>query len=196
MLTKFRWQMLCIGVSLSDSLAILIASGLFTLLHLTDSATFFLTEVAYSIPSYSILGIVLGYSYTKFDSEKTIQSVRAPIIKKRHLWYFSTATIIVIVAFTILSNYQESLQPASFTASGIHFVTSGGIITVIANITNVSTFSLIQIDASINGIDDGICGYGIGPGHTMACNFFSPSRGRPSRGMRRVYLTHIILRLH
>ena len=105
-----------------DSLAILIASGLFTLLHLTDPATFFLTEVAYSIPSYSILGIVLGYSYTKFDSEKTIQSVRGTDHKEktsvvflhshnnRHSCVYNLKQLSRITATSLIHRFWDSLR--------------------------------------------------------------------------------------
>ena len=47
-------------------LTVFIVNALGTLLHLNDAASYYLMAVAYSMPSYLILGIVLGYSYKRF----------------------------------------------------------------------------------------------------------------------------------
>lgn len=160
-------------------LAVLIVDGLATLFHLNHAAGYFLWDLLYSIPRYFAFGIVVGYSYEKFNSEKTIQTLLSRPTKRRARIYYLLIIAVVMGASIIYSNYTVSLETSSFTASDIHFVTSNGIIHTIANITNPSQSSLIQVNAAIDGLDDGICGYGIDTNHTMMCNFYSPSGGVP-----------------
>ena len=119
---------------------------------------YFLDYAFYDIPRFLMVGFIVGSILIR--NSKTEKIEKAPLSIGKHTKKYSVLAVLLIVGFALFSNYQTSQQPASFTASGIHFVTSGGIITVVANITNISTFSLIQVDASINGVDDGICGYG------------------------------------
>jgi uncharacterized membrane protein len=67
---------------------VLIVSGLGTLLHLNDAVSYFLWTVAYAIPSYLVLGIVLGYSYQRFDSERTIKALQGQPVKRRAKLYY------------------------------------------------------------------------------------------------------------
>ena len=62
-------------------LTVFVVNGLITLFHLNDPVSYYLWAVAYSIPRYFILGIVLGYSYKKFNSEQIMQTLQGrPVI--------------------------------------------------------------------------------------------------------------------
>jgi hypothetical protein len=157
----------------------LIVNGLATFLHLNVAASYYLWSVAYSLPAYGALGVVLGYGYTKFDSEQAVKRVHAQPVRRRIKLYYYIAIAAFIGVFLVFNNYQNSIEPASFAASNVHLVGINGSVHVMANITNTSPPSLIQIDSSIDGQDAGICGYGIQTNQSMVCNFFPPSSEIP-----------------
>jgi hypothetical protein len=70
----------------------------------------------------------------------------------------------------------QSLERASFEANNFNFVNNGGIQTT-ADVTSNSRFSLIQVNADIDGHFDGICGYGFASNRTVACVFTSQGVG-------------------
>jgi hypothetical protein len=155
--------------------ALLIETGLLTLLNLNDALSYFLVSAALSVPRYLLLGLVVGLVYQRTSTWR--QLISRP--KRRAMAYYVLIVVTIIVASVVFNFYAQRSQPVSFTASDIHFVTSDGIVTTIANVTNTSGPSLIQVDAAIDGMDDGICGYGIQTNQTMECKFYSPSGGLP-----------------
>jgi hypothetical protein len=107
---------------------------------------------------------------------------KANQIRKRWLYYIAT-----FVAIIVVFNFAISFQPAPFKATGIRFSVNNGIVSVSANITNLSTFSIIQVNAVIGGFSDGSCN-GISPDQTIACNFVTSSDGVPLCWLRRALL--------
>ena len=163
-------------------LAVFVVNGLVTLLHLSDAPDYFLWGLAYSIPPYSVLGIALGYSYKRFNSEYSIKAMQAKPVKRRIRLYYYLILAAFMGMILVGGPLLNSLEPTSFTATNIHFESSTGFIHVIANITNPSQPDIIQVNAAINGMNDGICGYSFHTNATMSCNFFTPSDGVPLLG--------------
>ena len=160
-----------------SSLALIMIDGLVMLFYLSNPLNFFLLFVSYEAATFIVAGVVIGFVHVKLYgsqspfSGETLGWLEKHPITKRERWYYYLGVTALIALSVISSQYQESLKPASFTASGIHFVTNNGTIEVVASITNPSQPSLIQVNAAVDGLDDGVCGYGIKTNQTMVCNF-------------------------
>ena len=137
---------------------------------------YLLISIGYNAPRFLVTGFIAGSVLARKSRTGALEKTATATGKGKRL-YYTAGIVVFIVGLGIFGIYQSSLEPASFIASDIHFESSTGTVKIIANITNPSQPSLIQIDASINGQDDGICGYGIATNHTMNCNFFSPNGG-------------------
>jgi hypothetical protein len=143
-----------------SSLVVLIVIGLETLFHLNDAASYFLLATAYTIPSYLILGIVLGYSYQKFNPEQTIQALQSQPVKRRVKLYYYLVLFVIIGVFFGASFYQNSQIPVSFAASNLQFSNIDGTISLQFMVTNPSGSALIQVNAFLDGMNMGECNPG------------------------------------
>lgn len=83
----------------------------------------------------------------------------------------------VILGGSFYTLRERSLILVSFAASDIRFANDNGTIQIQANITNLSNPSLIQVDAAIDGMNDGVCGYAINTNQTKTCTFANPNPG-------------------
>jgi hypothetical protein len=106
------------------------------------------------------------------EEKKSLQSEHM----KRNRYLIVIALIVAGLAFPIYGYYQRSNEPVSFIANNIHF-TNNGTIEIQANITNLSVPALIQVDAAIDGSDNGICDYDIATNQTMMYMFTNPNPG-------------------
>lgn len=145
-----------------------------------QSFSSYLVNLLRDILSFLALGFVVGYSYKRFNQgELAIPISRVQPMKRRTTIYYVLIVMVIVIGIAVGIFYINSLQPASFAASDIHFATTSGTIHVIANITNPSQPSIVQVNAAIDGMDDGVCGYGIQTNQTMMCNFSGTSGGVP-----------------
>jgi hypothetical protein len=158
-----------------SSLTVLVISGLGTLLNLNDPLNYFFWSVAYTIPAYSVFGLVLGYSYQRFDTEQSVRVIQARPLGRRTRLYFTAAFLSIAIIIAAASFYENSQIPASFTVSGIQISNNGGTLGVQAIINDTSQPNLIQTDVSIDGQHDGTCGYGFEQHWPVACTFTDPN---------------------
>ena len=132
---------------------------------------YFMVYILYEAATFTATGAAIGFAYKRFfGAQSPAALVTTQVILKRK-WLYYVLVIAIIALLVIFGQYQYSLQPVSFRASDIHFRVSNGSVQVLANITNTSGPSIIQVDAAIDGLDAGVCGYGINTNQTMACGF-------------------------
>jgi hypothetical protein len=140
------------------------------LLHPGEVLLAFAVYVLYEAATFTACGLIIGLVYVRTYGKQSPPVLGAGLPMPKRTWLYYLAFLGVVVLLVVGGMYQNSLQPVSFTARGIHFETGDGTVQVIANITNTSTPSLIQMNAAIDGLNDGSCGYSIGEGQTMVCN--------------------------
>lgn len=152
-----------------SSIALLIFGTLSTLI--SGSGSYFVAYVLYGSLEFTALGTVIGLTYEKTYGSQTPMLLVVSQARRKGTWMYYLPLLGIIVLFVVYSQYQDYLQPVSFTASAIHFRVSNGLVQVIANITNTSGPSIIQVNAAIDGLDAGICGYDINANQTAVCSF-------------------------
>lgn len=156
------------SVALS-TLALLILGGLSALV--VGNSFHYMVYLLYGAVSFTATGIVIGFTYSTMYGAQSPAALVASQAKQKRTWLYYLPVLAVIALIVVYTQYQDSLQPVSFRASNVHFMVENGSIQVIANITNTSRPSMIQVDAAIDGLDAGVCGYGINANQTMVCIF-------------------------
>jgi hypothetical protein len=152
-----------------STVALLIIASLETLAA-GGNAYYFMVYVLYEAAAFTATGLVIGFGFLRIYGKQSPPVIEMTLRQKK-TWPYYLALFGVIILFVVYTQYQDSLQPVSFRVSGIHFNVSSGSIQVFANVTNTSGESIIQVDAAIDGVDAGVCGYGINNNQTMVCGF-------------------------
>jgi hypothetical protein len=153
-----------------STVALVVVGALSTLVS-QGGAFYFSVYVLYEAAAFTASGIIIGLVYARAYGEQSppLPEVGQPL--QRRWWMYSVVIFAIVILITASLFYQSSVEPVSFTASDIHFEADNGTVQVIANVTNTSGPSLIQVDAAIDGFDDGVCGYGINTNRTIVCSF-------------------------
>lgn len=156
-----------------SALALFILGAITTLTN-GGTAVDFLLYLPYEAATFIVTGLVVGLAYIRIHGADgpPILETHSVTGKRMRLYYLAILAVVVLfVALGFIQGYYGTNEPVSFTASNIRFQTSNGTIDVLANVTNTSSPSIIQVNAALDGLDLGVCGYGIDSNHTMACNF-------------------------
>jgi hypothetical protein len=152
-----------------STIALLIVAVLSTLVA-GGNGFYFMGYILYEAAIYSATGLVIGLGFVRIYGRQSPPIVEMTRSLKR-TWPYYIAIFGIIILFVVYIQYQDSLQPVSFRASGIHFNVNNGTVQLIANVTNTSNPSIIQVDAAVDGLNLGVCGYGINANQTKVCNF-------------------------
>lgn len=152
-----------------STIALLIIAVLGTLAA-GGNGLYFMVYVLYEAAIFTATGLVIGFGFVRIYGRQS-PPVMEMTLKQKRTWPYYLAIFGIIILFVVYIQYQDSLQPVSFRVSGIHFKVSSGSIQVFANVTNTSGETIIQVNAAIDGVNAGVCGYGINTNQTMACSF-------------------------
>ncbi|HEV2137216.1 MAG TPA: hypothetical protein VGR53_00065 [Nitrososphaerales archaeon] len=156
------------SVALS-TIALLIFAVLSTLVARGNSF-YFMVYIVYEAAIYTATGLVVGLGFVRIYGRQSPPVAEVTRGLKR-TWPYYLAIFGITILFVVYTQYQDSLQPVSFKVSGIHFSVNNRAVQLNANVTNTSKPSIIQVDAAIDGLDFGVCGYGIDANQTKVCDF-------------------------
>lgn len=153
-----------------SALALVILDGLSTLAS-QGNAFYFAVYLVYEAATFAATGVAIGFAYGRLFGLQSPAALIESQAKHRRKWLYYAPVLVVIGLVAVYSFYQDSQQPVSFRVADIHFKVNNGSIQVFANVTNTSGESIVQVNAAIDGVDAGVCGYGINANQTMACSF-------------------------
>lgn len=151
-------------------LALVILGGLSTLAS-QGNAFYFAVYLVYEAATFIVTGVSIGFAYGRIYGPQSPAALVESQARQRRKWLYYAPVLLVIGLVVVYGFYQDSLQPVSFRVTDIHFRVSNGSIQVFANVTNTSGESIIQVNAAIDGVDAGVCGYEINANQTMSCGF-------------------------
>ena len=152
-----------------SSIALLIIAALSTLVA-GGNGFYFMVYILYGAATFTATGLVVGLVFIRIYGSQS-PPVQEMTQKLKRTWPYYLALVGVVALFLVYTQYEDSLQPVSFRVSDIHFSVNNGTVQLIANVTNTSRPSIIQVNAAIDGLDLGVCGYGINANQTMVCDF-------------------------
>jgi hypothetical protein len=152
-----------------STLALVILGALSALA--AGNSFYFMVYLFYGAADFTATGVVVGFVYARTYGPQSPVALVVSQAKKKRTWMYYLPILAVVGLVVVYGFYQDSLQPVSFKVSDIHFNVTYGSIQVVANVTNTSGPSIIQVDAAIDGVDAGVCGYGINTNRTMNCRF-------------------------